>query len=225
MPEYPTIPTPLWIRWRQFRTQALPFLIFAGVVLAVAYLWNREIAPTHMVGEVYAPVSEAIAPEAGILTSLKKGLYEEVEAGEIIARIEPLPAEFGIPTQPIEVRAPTAGIITALSSQPGTFIQAGTVLATIRSNQPEYIVGYILQPAGNLPQAGDSIEVVTRGGQRQSALSTVRSIGPQFEPLGPAFQHPFSETEERALPILIDIPPGLSILPGERIDLRIIETR
>ncbi|MCH8475267.1 MAG: HlyD family efflux transporter periplasmic adaptor subunit [Opitutales bacterium] len=228
MPEYPTIPTPLRIRWRQFRTQALPFLVFAGVVLAVSYLWDREIAPTHIVGEVYAPVSELTAAEAGLVHSLEKGLFEEVAAGEVIARIQPMTAgslmretENHLPT--VEVRAPSAGIITSLTVQPGSFAPAGKILATIRSRETEYIIGYVLQPAGTFPQAGDSIEVVTRGGQRKTAVSTVRSIGPQFEPLGPAFQRPFADIEERALPILIDIPPGLDLRPGELIDLRIIE--
>jgi len=364
MSELPTIATPLRMRWLQFRIQVLPLLVFACVVAAIAYLWDKELTPTHIVGEVYAEVSEVAAPESGIVTAMPKRLFEKVSAGDVIARIEPIPpamvesklrvlqaqmeltraggfgvlldqernllnqkelyhdwltararlavlainsrqskidheraeklyasrsipiselerfaavrdalvaekketqrlvealessvAEFNIVTedsvenlrseirssalllqeaqlrqlelelQPIDVRAPISGVITALTIQPGTFSTVGKSIAVIRSTEAEHIIGYINQPAGTLPQVGDAIEVATRGGQRRSGLATVLSVGPQYEPLGPAFQRPFDEKEVRALPLLISIPAKMSIRPGEVVDLRLVDFR
>jgi multidrug resistance efflux pump len=363
MTDYKPIKTPWKRRWIQIRIQALPVIVFAGLVGAIIYLWEQELTPTHLVGEVFAVVSEVSSPEAGIVAEMTKRLFEPVRAGDVIARIEPVPAaqvearlrvlqaemeltraggfgalldqernllnkqdlyhdwlaararlavltinarqsqldvnradqlyaarslsesdwerlravrdalmaekeettrlvasleravsEFAVPSAEdegvadvrdriqtaalnlqeaqlrqleaeiaaIEVRAPITGIVTALHLMPGTFSAAGRPLAVIRPVHAEHIIGYVRQPAGFIPQVGDSIEVITRGGQRASGLASVLSVGPQFEPLGPAFQRPFATSEERGLPVLISLPDDLSVRPGEFVDLRLL---
>ncbi|TVP79327.1 MAG: hypothetical protein EA353_06360 [Puniceicoccaceae bacterium] len=352
------------MRWIQFRIRFLPVLVFVCMVGLIAYLWEQELTPTHIVGEVYAEVGEVVAPESGIVSLIAKGLFENVREGDLIARIEPIPpamvesklrvlqaemeltrvggfgvlldqernllnqkelyhdwlaararaavlvinsrqsqldleraeklftsgsipqselenvtaqrdalieekkgtqelvdalesslAEFmsyaedsvgnvrdairnsalrfqeaqlrqlELELQAIDVFAPLSGVITALHIQAGTFSTVGQSIAVIRSTQSQHIIGYVRQPAGILPQAGDAIEVVTRGSQRKSGLASVLSVGPQYEPLGPAFQSSFAETEERALPLLISMPAQLAIRPGEVVDLRIVDSR
>jgi len=50
MDKLPPIPTPASQRWREFRKQVLPTIIFVGVALSVAFLWKSLVAPTGMVG-------------------------------------------------------------------------------------------------------------------------------------------------------------------------------
>jgi hypothetical protein len=51
MDKLPPIPTPAAQRWREFRIQVLPMVMFAGVALGVALLWKSFVAPTGIVGE------------------------------------------------------------------------------------------------------------------------------------------------------------------------------
>ena len=50
MDKLPPIPTPASQRWREFRKQVLPTIMFVGVALSVAFLWKSLVAPTGMVG-------------------------------------------------------------------------------------------------------------------------------------------------------------------------------
>ena len=46
MDKLPPIPTPAAQRWREFRQHVLPWLMFAGVAVSVAFLWRSFVAPT-----------------------------------------------------------------------------------------------------------------------------------------------------------------------------------
>ena len=46
------IPVPPAQRWREFRIQLLPYVIFIAVAIVIAALWKRVVAPVNMVGEV-----------------------------------------------------------------------------------------------------------------------------------------------------------------------------
>lgn len=332
------------------------------MIALIVYLWEQELTPTHIVGEVYAEVSQVMAPQSGIVTWVPQSLFEPVVEGDLIARIEPIPpavvesslqvlqaemeltrlggfgvlqdqerillnqkelyhdwlaararvgvlvinlrqsqleleraeellvsrsiaisevdnltamrdalaeekrgaeelaealgrsvAEFShdiehrvrddtlasalrfqearlrqleTELQAIDVYAPLSGVITTLHVQKGAFSSAGQLIAVIRSTQSQHIIGYVRQPAGTIPQVGDAIEVVTRGSQRKSGMASVLRVGPQFEPLGPAFQSSFAQTaEERALPLLVSMPSQMAIRPGEVVDLRMVNSR
>jgi multidrug resistance efflux pump len=352
------IATPLAQRWKQIRSQALPAVVFLLAAGLVALLWRQEVAPTRMVGEVYAQSSDALSPRPGVVERLHFQLFDTVEQGDVIALIRWSPAEqlaaeqavlqaemrlselggldpaldqqrnllnwhqlhgdwveasgqlqvlqvrlaqaerdwsrarslrdqrflpeadyeglesaylslqaevdaqrklvaslerarlltgagsataepdiqaaraatrawqqkrlelLQAEAEPVLLRAPISGVITALHQQQGGFVDAGLPLATIRSTQPLHIVGYLRQPASQIPEEGSRIDVITRGDRKLRAEARVRKVGPQFEPLGPAFVRPFAEQEERALPLLISLPEGLSLRPGEIVDLR-----
>ena len=51
MDKLPPIPTPASQRWRAFRIQVLPLVIFAGVFLSVALLWKSLVATTGIDGK------------------------------------------------------------------------------------------------------------------------------------------------------------------------------
>ncbi len=93
MTEYRTIPTPWRSRWRQIRIRLLPILAFVLALVAVAFLWEQELTPSTMAGEVYAVESTVRAPSSGILESLFVEAYQEVEAGEILGLVRAVPTE------------------------------------------------------------------------------------------------------------------------------------
>ncbi len=81
------IPTPLKLRWREFRIQALPFMVFLAVAVAVAILWRDQVAPGTMTGEVEGRVSAVTAPAAGVLAQVFVERFTEVEAGETVGQL------------------------------------------------------------------------------------------------------------------------------------------
>jgi multidrug resistance efflux pump len=93
MPEYNPIPIPFKQRWRQFRTQVLPVLVFLVAASSMFWLWGRQAAPGTVMGEVYAPASLVNAPVAGWIEGGPVDLFRQVEAGEVIARVRSVPAE------------------------------------------------------------------------------------------------------------------------------------
>ncbi len=358
MSSHPPIRIPFKQRVRLFRVKVLPVLVFMIAVIGVSLLWNREITPAGMVGEVYGLSSELTAPLAGTLERVEVEPFSRVTAGDLIGyirtepveklhaaiavlraeidlarlggldpvldqqrnltnwvglqqdliaaraelaslsvqtaqarreyerfrglaqqnhvseieldrlrstfesleaetqgveekvaalqtalrlaphpesipetlratlawqerRLEQIEAEFA----PIAVRAPTSGVIVHLHRKSGEFVVSGSVIAVVRSETPEFIIGYMKPPILLDPHPGMEVEIIPRSERTQRVRSEIMEVGTQFEALGPVFHGPFSAEEERALPMKIRIPPGLQLRPGELVDLRIISGR
>lgn len=353
------VPTPLSQRWRQFRTQVMPVLVFLAAATIVVILWERESVPSRLVGEVYAPSSELFSPRSGLVESLNFAPFDVVQKGDVIAVIRWTPEEqlvaeramieaeirlselggldpvldqqrnllnwqslrndwvaargrldvlevqraqarrdwqraqnlhdadhlsaseyerlenlyrsldveveatrrqvrvleeasrlsridpdsdeldwarvleatrwwqhkrlelLEAEARPLMLRAPITGVITQIYQQEGGYVAADTPLAIIRASEAPHILGYLRQPTDSIPVVGTEVEVITRGDRKLRAAARILEVGPQFEPLGPAFIRPFATQEERALPLLISIPEGLDLRPGEIVDLRL----
>ena len=87
MDKLPPIPTPAAQRWREFRIQVLPMVMFAGVALSVAILWKSLVAPTGIVGEVEAVKSDVISLQDGTVARLDIDRFEVVEEGQELGEI------------------------------------------------------------------------------------------------------------------------------------------
>ena len=75
MDPLPPIPTPPAQRWREFRIQVLPVVVFVGVLMAVVCMWKSYVVPSGVVGEV-----EAIrANITGVPGTIAEGLEKKVE--------------------------------------------------------------------------------------------------------------------------------------------------
>jgi multidrug resistance efflux pump len=130
---------------------------------------------------------------------------------------------------PVALRAPQAGLVSMIHPDgsrqfrgAGEFVREGDVLFTIRANRAEFIVGYLREPIAVEPRQGMRVEVALRGGRRTRAEAHIIEVGAQFEAVQPAFQRTVLAREERALPLLISLPPELPLRPGELVDLRLL---
>lgn len=94
MPEIKPIPTPLYVHWRQIRFQLIPPIVFTLVLGTIFYLWEQELTPTSMTGEVYGVVNEVSPPRSGILQELYVDIFDTVSKGDLIARIQLQPPEL-----------------------------------------------------------------------------------------------------------------------------------
>lgn len=112
------------------------------------------------------------------------------------------------------------GVVSAVYRRPGENVRAGEAILAISSERPERIIGFIRQPLSFEPRVGDPVEVRTRGQQRQVGMGEVLKIGARLE----LFTQPlrvrgFDSSQERGLPVLVSLPPGLRVHPGELVDL------
>src|SRR5687768_8920761 len=87
MDKLPPIPTPASQRWREFRIQVLPLIIFTGILVSVAFLWRNFVAPTGIVGEVEAIKADVISLQDGMIARLSIDRFEFVEAGQELGEV------------------------------------------------------------------------------------------------------------------------------------------
>jgi multidrug resistance efflux pump len=118
------------------------------------------------------------------------------------------------------LRAPINGVVTKVYRNQGENILASEPLITISSERGENIIGFLRQPISFEPKAGDVVLVRSRGNRRQVAEARIVKVGARLE----LFTQPlrvrgFDSSQERGLPVLIDLPEGLPLYPGELVDL------
>jgi multidrug resistance efflux pump len=117
--------------------------------------------------------------------------------------------------------APIDGVVTKVYRNAGENIAAGELLITISSEHSRNIVGFIRQPISVEPKVGDAVVVRTRRGtKRLAAEARIVNVGARLE----FFTQPlrvrgFDSSQERGLPVLVSVPEGLTLYPGELVDL------
>jgi len=87
MDKLPPILTPAAQRWREFRIQVLPMVMFAGIALSVGFLWKSFVAPTGIVGEAEAIKADVISIQDGTVAHLNIDRFEVVEEGQELGEI------------------------------------------------------------------------------------------------------------------------------------------
>ena len=80
------IPTPARLRWREFRIRFAPWLVYASVLVASAWIWVHHVTPPQLVGEVEIVRAEVNSTRTGRLASLTVEQFQAVKAGEILGQ-------------------------------------------------------------------------------------------------------------------------------------------
>jgi len=86
----PPIPSPAAHHWRQFRVNVLPHVTFVVVLIAVIWLWGRNLASPLLTGQAEGMEADVASPKAGRISQLKVALYQDVRAGDLIAIVDAL---------------------------------------------------------------------------------------------------------------------------------------
>lgn len=156
---------------------------------------------------VFATGEEPPSLSEGLAASLK---WKEAELARLEEELKPIP-----------LIAPLDGRITLVRRRAGDFVAAGEALGEISATRPDFIIGYAKSHHADKLAVGMEVSVAPRRARKAAAPARVISVGPRFEGLGAAFQRPLPMVaEERALPLLISLPDGLTLRPGEIVDLR-----
>ncbi len=120
-----------------------------------------------------------------------------------------------------EIRAPVSGMIAEVHQPPGTFVRSGEPIVTIAADQSRWIVAYLDQRNRSLLRPADKIEIRIRGVDSRSdrvGHGTVVGLGVQYE-LVPGHLRRNPEMTQWGLPVRIEVPDGMMVMPGEMVDL------
>ncbi len=133
--------------------------------------------------------------------------------------------QFQLTMQPMMLKAPIDGVVSMVLKHPGERILKGEPILTISTPHAERIIGYIRQPVNFTPSINDIVTVRTRSQKRVVGNGQILKIGAQMEMINPALLSVDTKRMEVGLPILVSVPPGLKVLPGEFVDLTIQYTK
>ncbi len=88
MEELPPIPTPFHQRWREFRIQVLPIIVFLITLVTIVYLWRNYVHPSEVVGQVQTNSVAVITINQGSVADVIVNPFETVAKGQPICRID-----------------------------------------------------------------------------------------------------------------------------------------
>jgi len=83
----PPIPTPLSQRWREFRIQVLPFVVFVATLVAIVYLWRSIVQPTGMIGFVETNQVFVASLQDGLISEVYVQRFQEVKKDQPLCTV------------------------------------------------------------------------------------------------------------------------------------------
>ena len=98
------------------------------------------------------------------------------------------------------------------------FRKGGQGIAELSDRQIEDIVAYLRQHRRLEPTVGMAVDVAVRSTDRKMVRTWVNHVGAQIEPV-PLHQLRNPNVLEWGLPVRIAMPTGLTLRPGELVDL------
>lgn len=132
-------------------------------------------------------------------------------------------AEEQLMPQPL--LAPIDGVVADIRRRAGENLTAGDVVLVITDPRIQRLTGFMRQPLPMEPKVGMVAEVQTRGPERRMATTKVTEVAGAMEPLPmaimAALRLPASPSPESALRVQLAVPSGLTLRPGEHVDVTI----
>ena len=202
----------------EFRQRNLPFVVFGLVLASTAFLWGKRDGRAVLVGHAETRHTIVSAAKPGTILELNVDLLQRVKRGEVLAQCLATAPETGVTL----LRAPTDGIVSAIHKHAGEVVVPGDSVLTLGALRPARIVAYARQPLDHRPAVGDSVEVATRSQDRTTAPARILQVGTQLEAIETALLPPSpasARATEYGLPVLVEIPAGLELAPGEIVSL------
>jgi multidrug resistance efflux pump len=143
--------------------------------------------------------------------------------------------ELSVQREVLKITSPVDGIVTQIQvnsnqaalrrpgedvlRRPGEFVLAGDPILVIAEKEPTEIIAYIGQEQLAKVKETMVVQIVKNTEPKQVASSQVISLSPTME-LMPQRLWRNPNVAQWGRPILIKIPPGLKLLPGETVGIR-----
>jgi multidrug resistance efflux pump len=129
--------------------------------------------------------------------------------------------EFQLAVKPLPLKAPIDGIVTMVNKRVGERVLKGDVILTVSSPKTDRIVAYIRQPVNYVPTTNDTVEVRSRTQKRTVGTGQILRVGAQLVSIDPLLLSTDGKRLEMGLPILVSLPAGMNLTPGEYVDMAI----
>ncbi|NLH40931.1 MAG: HlyD family efflux transporter periplasmic adaptor subunit [Planctomycetes bacterium] len=179
--------------------------------------FERQTLPQTSVDDAL----EAIRKEARVQEELIKGLQEQIAA--LKARMA------------VEIKSPIDGVVIPISGKAneallkrqgeetirraGEVVAAGDPILAVAQTEPTEIIAYANEQQIGLLEQDMNVELVKMRYPAQIAQSHVLSIGPTIE-LMPQRLWRSPTIPQWGRPVVIEVPAGLAIIPGELVGIR-----
>lgn len=177
----------------------------AAQVQAQSELINR-LEPSIKNSEVANTGSSAQGLQAAIQQKLEELRFMEAQYG------------------PVPLVAPIDGVVTLIHRKTGEAVGVAEPILQISATQSKRIIGFLRLPVSTEAKPGMTVEVRTRRTQREAGTAQITHVGQQLEPISPTLlalmRLPITTVPtEFGLRVLVTPPSGLTLLPGEPVDL------
>ena len=166
------------------------------------------------------------AREKAIESQIKS--LEVMRQGSVNARISVVDtaidlksAELQLLLKPSYLRSPIDGMVSFVHHRRGERILRGDSIATVVDPVARRVIGYIRQPVSLVPTTNDTVTILKRMAPATVAHGKIERVGAQFEFINPALLSSETKRMEVGLPILVSVPPGFPLVPGEYVTLTI----
>ena len=120
MNSQPVIPTPVSVRWREFRMRVVPGLMCLAAGIGAGIIWTQYVIPASFIGRVETLQANVISTKAGAISQLNVARFQRVKAGDPIARVittNPQVLTAAIAVIRAEVELIRAGMTATVDSQ------------------------------------------------------------------------------------------------------------
>jgi multidrug resistance efflux pump len=123
--------------------------------------------------------------------------------------------------KPLQLYAPIDGVVTFVHRRTGEQVVAGEPIVRITGFESERIIGHVPASSGITPKIGMKVEVTTHLPKRQTSQATILGVSPHVSAAANAPAR--TSAYHTARPISISLPPDLSLIPGEPVQLRFVK--
>jgi len=120
---------------------------------------------------------------------------------------------------PVELKCPYDGVVSQIWRRSGEALQTGEAVVTVAQAVPTEVVAYAKENQISQVRQNMRVELVKSNRPEMIAASQVVYVGPVME-LMPERLWRNPNLPQYGLPVLIRIPPGMELLPGELVGVR-----
>jgi len=128
--------------------------------------------------------------------------------------------ELEVGRKALEIKTPMSGYVTSVHRKAGQAVHAGDDIMTLVDDRSRHIISYIRQDQRIHPSMSMTVEIRSRIDGGKPVAATVANIGVNYEQI-PVHQARDPRITEWGIPVLINLPVGMNLRPGELVEVRI----
>lgn len=179
---------------------------------------NRDLLQAEV--QEKAGAVRAVEERLRVLESATSTANAPAVSPELLSELTSLHTDLSERQGAITLHAPIDGIVGDPLRQPGEFVLEGEPIVPVHHDRAQRIVAYLRQPFPEDPRPGLPVQVTRRTAGRPRFDTVIRHVGPQFETITNALALiREGALVDSGLPVILDVPESLRLLPGEVVDL------